>query len=144
MSLRYEYLERELFKNDSNLAFINPSTVQYLKLCQSLDEASMCILDPLELNKKDFVFFPLNDSKSIDSAGGSHWSLLVANIKDFTFVHYDSISGGSNENVAKCFFQKYKSYFKVSQLIAAKDFPQQNNSSDCGVYVCCLFLFFNY
>lgn len=101
----------------------------------------MCFLDPLDLNLKDYVFFPLNDNKSNQSAGGSHWSLLVADLKQSQFFHYDSISGSSTEHDARSFFQKYKEYFKINKFINAQDFPQQNNSSDCGVYVCGEFSF---
>ena len=129
-------MEKETFKNSKNISFVNPSTVQYLKQCESLAEAQMCFLDPLELDLKDYVFFPLNDNKNNLSAGGSHWSLLCVDKKNSQFIHYDSITNSSNENDARKFFQKYKSYFKVNKFINAKDFPQQNNSSDCGVYVC--------
>jgi len=101
----------------------------------------MCFLDPLELNKKDYVFFPLNNNKEMDKAGGCHWSLLVANNKDFSLIHYDSIAGGSNESEAKLFYEKYKSVFKWTKLSNCNDFPQQGNSYDCGVFLCGLYTY---
>ena len=101
-----------------------------------MEEARICFIDPLGLDSKKFVFFPLNSSKEMEKAGGYHWSLLVLNAQESNIVHYDSIAGGSNESEANFFFQKYKSVFKSTKLVNAIDFPQQSNSSDCGVFVC--------
>lgn len=127
----YEFFENERF-DSNNLLFVNPSTVQYLKLCESLDEARMCFLDPLEMDQKDAVFFPLNNNQSI-SAGGSHWSLLVMLRSNRSMVHFDST--GSNENEARMFFNKYKAYFQANKFTSDVKFPKQTNSSDCGVYL---------
>lgn len=131
----YEYFEKDLYKSElisRNLSLVNPSTVQYLKLCKSLDEANVCFLEPLELNKKEVVFLPLNNHQ-YTTAGGSHWSLLVVFPKqNGLFVHYDSTGGNFNE--AKLFFNKYKTYFNSNSLIHG-EFPKQTNSSDCGVYL---------
>ena len=132
----YEYFENEIFKgecNDKNMfAFLNPSTVQYLKLCESIDEARMCFLDPLELKKKRFIFLPLNNNKNLE-AGGDHWSLLVIDRNDSLMKHYDSI--GSNKNDALYFFEKYKQYFEIDKFDNETKFPKQKNSSDCGAYL---------
>ena len=132
----YEYLEKETFNSECNqknyFAFVNPSTVQYLKLCSSLDEAKMCFLDPLELDKKDIIFLPLNDNQNEESAGGSHWSLLVIDRKKLGCMHFDST--GSNHKEAQYFYNKYKSYFGVNKFEVSTNFPKQTNSSDCGVY----------
>ncbi len=113
------------------VAFINPSIVQYLKLCSSLDEAKLCFFDPLELDKKDYLFFPLNNNRSNES-GGSHWSLILLN-KNKMF-HYDSFKN-SNHSEALSFYKKFKNYFKVETFETQNEFPQQTNCSDCGVYV---------
>lgn len=133
----YEYYEREFFAEivqKQKITLVNPSTVQFLKLCESLDEAIMCFFEPLELDKKNFIFFPLNNSVVTDAAGGSHWSLGLLNRKTSTFSHYDSF-GGSNSSEAVKFFQKFKAYFKIDKFVDEKEFPQQQNTSDCGVYV---------
>lgn len=133
----YEYLERDEFEIEcgerNRFSFVNPSTVQYLKLCESLNEASCCFLDPLCLDKKDVIFFPLNNNNETQVAGGSHWSLLVFYRKSHLLVHYDST--GSNRNEAVKFFRKYKDYFGLEEIQVEKEFPKQTNSSDCGVYL---------
>jgi sentrin-specific protease 8 len=78
----YEYMEKETYKNEKHtIAFINPSTVQCLKLCSSLEEADMCFLTPLELGQKDFVFFPINNHQNSEVAGGCHWSFIFLDKK---------------------------------------------------------------
>jgi sentrin-specific protease 8 len=131
----YEYLEREVYREecDELLGFVNPSTVQYLKLCDSVDEAKMCFIEPLELDRKKFVLMPLNNNASASCAGGCHWSLMVLNRSTFTLHHYDSI--GSNQSEARAFFAKYKKCFQIEKFESVANFPKQTNSSDCGVYV---------
>lgn len=129
----YEYFEREAFKELKIAQFVNPSTVQYLKLCDSLDEARVCFLDPLEINTREVVFFPLNNNIQTDKAGGSHWSLMVLFRSNRSLVHFDSI--GSNENEARMFYNKYKSYFGIENFTIDSSFPKQKNSSDCGVFL---------
>ena len=131
----YEYMEKETYKYEaSKIAFVNPSTVQCLKLCSSLEEADICFLSPLELNQKDYVFFPINNNQNSEVAGGSHWSLLCWDKNKRNFIHLDSI--GSNREVANFFFKKFKNYFGANNLIEnVSKFPKQENSCDCGMYV---------
>ena len=130
----YEYFEKEKFKKTESFLFVNPSTVQYLKLCTSIEEADICFLTPLELNEKEFVFFPITNNQNIETAGGSHWSLIVYDKKNSCFIHLDSI--GSNIDVARVFYKKYKNHFKASNFIEnLANFPKQSNSCDCGLYV---------
>ena len=108
-------------------------------MVSSLEEAKACFLEPLDLLNKSYIFMPLNNNKIIEktlSDQGSHWSLLIINLEDTTLTHYDSLLGGANLIEAKLFFQKYKSYFKLTRFIEAENYPQQNNSSDCGIFVC--------
>jgi sentrin-specific protease 8 len=131
----YEYLEREVYESETEtlLGFVNPSTVQYLKLCDSIEEANMCFIEPLSLDKKTFVFMPLNNNSNTSCAGGCHWSLMVLNRLNSTLYHFDSI--GSNQSEANAFFRKYKKCLQIEKFENASNFPKQTNSSDCGVYV---------
>lgn len=141
----YEYFEREVFKELASRGFalfVNPSTVQYLKLCSSLDEAKMCFLEPLEMNNRDVIFFPLNNNNRVNVAGGSHWSLAVLLKSTRSLIHFDST--GSNESEARTFFDKFKSYFLLENFSTDPEFPKQSNSSDCGVFLLGLFYFFLY
>lgn len=132
----YEYLERERYNHESTshlMAFVNPSTVQYLKLAVGdLNDAIACFIDPLELNNKKYIFLPLNNNSSLESSGGCHWSLLLVDSSSKRLLHFDSI--GSNKHIADSFFKRAKIYFNVDR-IEHVNFPKQTNSSDCGVYV---------
>jgi sentrin-specific protease 8 len=129
----YEYLEREIYLDQPAVSFLNPSTVQFLKLCSSMDEARMCFLDPLDMNKKKYCFMPLNNNIYAEMTGGTHWSLMFVDRSTSIMYHFDSI--GSNNDQAIKFFQKYKSYFGLEKYLTYESFPKQSNSSDCGVYV---------
>lgn len=142
IGLFYEYFDQELFQvNNNTFLFVNPSTVQYLKLCESLDEAKMCFLEPLGMDSKEVLFFPLNNNQS-NVAGGSHWSLVVIIRSTHSLVHFDST--GSNDNEAKKFYNKYKSFFRLEKFFTDNKFPKQTNSSDCGVYLLGIFIFSNF
>ena len=139
----YDYFEHDLFKHLADkVAFVNPSSVQLLKMCSSLDEAKMCLLEPLELKDKEVVFLPLNNNTELSKAGGTHWSLLVFFKHDTTFKHYDSCMG-SNSNQAILFYKKYKNYFQSNHFDDINNFSQQSNSSDCGVYLLGKLFIFN-
>ncbi|CAF0711673.1 unnamed protein product [Brachionus calyciflorus] len=130
-----DYFENEIFKQECErklLAFVNPSTVQYLKLCESLEEAKMCFLEPLVLQEKKVIFLPLNNNKTTQ-AGGCHWSLLLIDNRNSKMIHYDSI--GSNSDEASLFFYKFKEFFDCKELLNEEKFPKQTNNSDCGAYV---------
>lgn len=83
------------------------------------------------------IFLPINDCNNVNQAeGGSHWSLLLVSVMDGVAFHYDSL-GAANMHEA------YGTTQKLSQLLSIRlkfinlhDTPQQENGSDCGVYVC--------
>ena len=100
--------------------------------------------DPLTLRQAlpDFtltthIFLPINDARSVTVAEvGSHWSLLLVSVIDGVAFHYDSLSPSNLSDAALA-------THKISQLLGRPlrfmnldDSPQQENSSDCGVYVC--------
>ncbi len=66
--------------------------------------------------------------------GGSHWSLLVFDKISQTFIHFDSMNDSNGDEALK-FYKKYKAYFGAKNMETSKRYPQQINSSDCGLYV---------
>ncbi|KAI9330669.1 hypothetical protein DFJ73DRAFT_88381 [Zopfochytrium polystomum] len=56
-------------------------------------------LGGLNLQKSDFVFIPVNDNEQ-NTAGGSHWSLLIYSRSANCYYYYDSM-GRANYEVAK-------------------------------------------
>jgi sentrin-specific protease 8 len=102
--------------------------------------------DPLALkevlpnfNGTTHVFLPINDNVDVTQAeGGSHWSLLLVSIIDGVSFHYDSM-GNANDREARSTTIKLEHLLgKRLKYIAMTDSPQQNNGSDCGVFVCVL------
>jgi len=102
--------------------------------------------DPLSLKSAlpDFthtthIFLPVNDCRSVDVAeGGSHWSLLLVSTLDGVAFHYDSMYP-SNVDEAKLSAHRISQLLgKPLKFINLEDSPQQENGSDCGVFVCLL------
>jgi hypothetical protein len=100
--------------------------------------------DPLTLKSAlpDFtntthIFLPINDCRNVEVAeGGSHWSLLLVSILDQVAFHYDSLSP-SNLHDAQIAVRKIEQLLgKQLKFTNLTDSPQQENGSDCGVYVC--------
>jgi sentrin-specific protease 8 len=102
--------------------------------------------DPLSLKsalpdftKTTHVFLPVNDCRSVDIAeGGSHWSLLLVSIIDGVAFHYDSLSPSNLHEARLAAHRISQLVGKPFKFINLEDSPQQENSMDCGVYVCLL------
>ena len=100
--------------------------------------------DPLTLKGvlPDFIdvthiFLPINDCRNVEEAeGGSHWSLLLVSVVDGVAFHYDSLHS-SNRTEAAISTKKISELLdRPLKFLDLEDSPQQENSSDCGVYVC--------
>lgn len=92
------------------------------------------------------IFLPINDSSSPNlPEGGSHWSLLLVSLIDNVAFHYDSLFP-ANANPAATACHKFSQLLqRPLQFINLQDTPQQENGSDCGVFVCLVmrYLVFN-
>lgn len=83
------------------------------------------------------VFLPVNDCTDPEAAGGgSHWTLLLVSLIDNKAFHYDSLNP-SNFRPAKSAVYKLEQLLQRSlTLTDLTDTPQQENESDCGMFVC--------
>lgn len=131
-----EYLEREeLCKYPlSNIVLLRPSMAFMLMQTPN----PLTVKDALpDFSQTTHVFLPINDARSVTLAeGGSHWSLLVVSIIDSIAFHYDSLTP-SNYNEARLATEKLSILLgKRVRFVNLDDSPQQENSNDCGVYVC--------
>jgi len=81
------------------VTFISPEVTQFIKLHRDDDEGDgiplEIFLEPLGLEKKQFVFLAINDQLDLESPGGSHWSLLIYSRPANSFVHFDSASSNN-------------------------------------------------
>lgn len=130
------YLEREnlsRYKN-SHIVLLRPS--MSFMLIQTPDPLTLRDALP-DFSKTTHIFLPINDCRNVEIAeGGTHWSLLLVSVVDGVSFHYDSLqpANRSEANMAS---------HKIGQMLGKKlrfqdlsDTPQQENSSDCGVFVC--------
>jgi sentrin-specific protease 8 len=100
--------------------------------------------DPLTLKEAlpDFsrtthIFLPINDARDVTRAeGGSHWSLLLVSVIDGVAFHYDSLSPSNYLDAQLATRQLERLLGRPLRFMNLEDSPQQENSSDCGVYVC--------
>lgn len=85
------------------------------------------------------IFLPINDARYVNEAeGGSHWSLLLVSKIDRVAFHYDSL-GGSNRDDARVATRALEKVLRSPlRFLHLEDTPQQENGSDCGVFVCIL------
>lgn len=92
----------------------------------------------------DKLFFPVN-------IGDSHWTMVVAHLKEERIQYYDSMSGDGTPYLRA--IQQYVRDESAKQLGEAidtsgwalvqsqPDMPQQRNGSDCGAFACTTALF---
>lgn len=135
----FEYFAAERFKDLSRYAcFISPEVTQFIK-CASCQEELAIFLEPLHLSSRRWVFLAVNDNSN-QTAGGSHWSLLLYRRDNGgLFSHYDSQSGGNSLH-ARRIASKLEPFLgdkgkKVS--FVEESSSRQQNSYDCGMYVIC-------
>jgi len=133
-----EYLEREELTSfpKASIVLLRPSMSYML----------MNTPNPLTLKEAlpDFssithVFLPINDCTDVTQAeGGSHWSLLLVSIIDGVSFHYDSMSNANDREARSTTMKLEQLLGKRLRYIPMVDSPQQENGSDCGVFVCVL------
>jgi len=130
------YLEREVLSKypNSHIVLLRPS--MSFMLMQTPDPRTLKDVLP-DFSKTTHIFLPINDCRNVEVAeGGSHWSLLLVSLIDGVAFHYDSLRP-MNESEAELATQKIGQLLgKELRFQDLEDSPQQENSSDCGVFVC--------
>jgi sentrin-specific protease 8 len=131
-----EWLERERLRDypRADIVLLRPSMT--FMLMRSPDALSLKSALP-DFSRTTHIFLPINNAKNVEvPEAGSHWSLLVVSAIDGVSFHYDSLSGDN-------FREAQLASSKLSQLLRKplrftqmQQVPQQENGSDCGVYVC--------
>lgn len=100
--------------------------------------------DPLTLkdalpdfSRTTHIFLPINDARDASVAeGGSHWSLLLVSVIDGVAFHYDSLTPSNYQCAQTATNKMMRLLNRQLRFMNLDDSPQQENSSDCGVYVC--------
>lgn len=131
LSFYFEYLQHEVFPNNGNMAFISPTVVQHIKLVEDCSET----VRNMDIDDKEYIFMPLNDSRSAADIS-SHWSLLV-----FSRPHNKCYLFDSRNNL-----QLLQNSYSAYQTIATKldmadsgfetvDCLTQGKTVDCALHV---------
>lgn len=132
------YLEREQLTQypSSHIVLLRPSMA--FMLMQTPDPLTLIEALP-SFKHTTHIFLPINDAHNPSLAeSGSHWSLLLVSVIDGVAFHYDSLTP-ANYNEANLATQKISQLLnRPLRFVNLDDAPQQENSSDCGVFVCIL------
>jgi hypothetical protein len=92
-----------------------------------------------DFSKTTHIFLPINDARNVSVAeGGSHWSLLLVSVIDGVAFHYDSMTPSNYTEAQGATRQLSALLGRALKFMNLEDSPQQENGSDCGVYVCIL------
>ncbi|KAL9634148.1 MAG: hypothetical protein Q9164_004265 [Protoblastenia rupestris] len=131
-----EYLEREFltrYKN-ANIVLLRPS--MSFMLMQTPNP--LTLLDALpNFKRTTHIFLPINDCKNVNQAeGGSHWSLLLVSVLDAVAFHYDSLQPANHTEAEHATAKLSQLLKRPLRFVDLTDSPRQENSSDCGVFVC--------
>ncbi|THV66687.1 cysteine proteinase, partial [Aureobasidium pullulans] len=133
-----EYLEHEKLREfpKARIILLRPSMA--FMLLQTQDPMSLKSALP-SFENTTHIFLPVNDCRDVETAeGGSHWSLLLVSVVDGVAFHYDSLCP-SNMQEAKVLSHHISQLLqKPLKFVNLDDSPQQENGSDCGVFVCLL------
>lgn len=133
-----EYIEREELNAfpKASIVLLRPSMA--FMLMQSPDPLALKEVLP-DFSSTTHVFLPINDNPNVsDAGGGSHWSLLLVSIIDGVSFHYDSMAQANAAEARETSAKMERLIGKKLRFIPMNDSPQQENSSDCGVFVCVL------
>ena len=137
----YEYFHYSSKYKDimETVCLCHPMNTMLLQYGDMEDLAS--IANSLEFCTKDYIFVPVNNASFGEfSQNGTHWALLVVDLKGMRFLMYDSMGNRSSatpnmlktiQNLSKILDSN--SVFETLRV----NVPQQQNSFDCGMYCIC-------
>ena len=112
------------------------TTSKAFMLMQTADPTTLRDALP-NFRKSTHIFLPINDCRAPNlPQGGSHWSLLLVSILDGVAFHYDSLYPSNHQAAFNCCDKFQNLLGKPLRFVNLYDSPQQNNGSDCGIYVC--------
>ncbi|KAL6693991.1 hypothetical protein J3F84DRAFT_349992 [Trichoderma pleuroticola] len=133
-----EYLEHETLPRfpQARIILLRPSMTFLLMKEPDMRHVQAALPD---FSKVTHVFLPINDNRNVAMAeGGSHWSLLLVSVLDGIAFHYDSLGGANYAEAALATRKLGTIVGRQIRFINLEDSPQQENGSDCGVFVCLL------
>ena len=142
----------------ASLCILDPSVAQCIFAFRS------AALGPVqEMTAATRILCPINDYDATEANQGRHWSLLAVDVlRDeggggvkVAATHFDSVPRSCNAALARAFYELLRTTLFASPEFAeangakaggvlcgaavaeSKHFPPQNNSYDCGLFLCC-------
>ena len=137
ISLFLAFMREDKTMKEKGILLVNPSATFMLKECEDKRVVNDLKKD-LRMNEMEWVFYPINNNKKSDNAGGTHWSLLLFCKKENKYYHYDPIEGKNNNHAKELVVNTLDlNNFRSGGLPEYKEVKclQQENSYDCGPYI---------
>ena len=136
ISFYYEIIQGKYPSKD--ISFLEPAASMSIILDSNdgdMEDLKECIFLPLELDKKKFIFAPINDNTKIQYvSSGSHWTLNVIDVENNLIYYLDSTNG--NVSNAHTFHDRIEKLFgKKFEFVFALNRQYQTNSYDCGMFL---------
>ena len=137
ISFYYEIIQERYPSND--ITFLDPAVSMSIILDSDndndLEDLKECIFLPLELNKKKFIFAPINDNTKLQyTCSGSHWTLNVVDVDNSIIYYLDSTNG--NVSNAHTFHRRLERLFgKKFEFVHGLETQYQTNGYDCGMFL---------
>ena len=83
--------QKEVNKTTDKILFVSPSITQLIRVSNNKMDTKET-LENLQINEKDWVFFPVSNNNRVGMpGGGTHWSLLLYSRQKNVFYHHDPI-----------------------------------------------------
>jgi Ulp1 family protease len=136
ISFYFEILNEKFSTFNNEFILLDPATV-FLLIFETDLEDLIAMLKLLNLQSKQYIFIPVNDTDSkFKVAGGNHWALLIYQKSDQTFYYVDSmLSFIKNTNVIVKNMCEILGIKPNSEIICFDEEKQQQNTYDCGMFV---------
>merc|ERR1712082_483957 len=81
--------QKEVDKTMDKILFVSPSITQLIRVSDNRMDVKET-LENLQINQKDWVFYPVSNNNQVTMpGGGTHWSLLVYSRLKNIYYHHD-------------------------------------------------------
>ncbi|EAY04601.1 hypothetical protein TVAG_233370 [Trichomonas vaginalis G3] len=123
--------------NDSKILFLPPTTLEFFRFYP--DDSVIPTLQYFPALKYRYVFIPFTNSVSLTETG-DHWALLVwepnFNSQNASNFYYLDSSGQGNRKYGESIVERLSKLYQIAKYnFIPYSSPQQNNHSDCGMFV---------